>query len=112
MHALEHRRPCITISSTDLELLAYIQDLSGGTIINKKNYNPKKHKDSYTLNIKQKTQVFNLLLKISQLLRVHQKKKRAEFILNNYNQVTKRNGKYSRLELEKKKKFEEDFFDL
>jgi len=49
---------------------------------------------------------------IYQFLRVQQKKKRAEFILNHYNLVTKRNGKYTQKELERKKKFEEDFFDL
>ncbi|MFK4997278.1 LAGLIDADG family homing endonuclease [Bacillus sp. N9] len=54
MHEKEHRRPCITISSSDIELLTYIQTLTGGNIINKKNYYPDRHKDSYTLNIKQK----------------------------------------------------------
>lgn len=112
MHAHENRRPCITISSTDIELLEYIQNLAGGSIHNKKNYKPEIHKNSFTLNIKQKDQVFHLLLDIYQFLRVHQKKKRAEFILSHYNLVTKRNGKYTQMELEKKKKFEEDFFDL
>jgi len=36
MHENEHRRPCITISSTDKELLIYLQSLTGGTINNKK----------------------------------------------------------------------------
>lgn len=36
MHEKEHRRPCITIASTDKELLIYIQTLTGGIIINKK----------------------------------------------------------------------------
>ena len=58
MHVNEHRRPCITIASTDKELLLYVQSLIGGTIINKKNYNPDKHKDSYTLNVTKKKEVF------------------------------------------------------
>ncbi|MFE7063184.1 hypothetical protein ACFVAD_13630, partial [Sutcliffiella sp. NPDC057660] len=62
MHAHENRRPCITISSTDIELLEYIQNLAGGSINNKKNYKPEIHKNSFTLNIKQKDQVFHLLL--------------------------------------------------
>ncbi|OOP66933.1 hypothetical protein BWZ43_18410 [Heyndrickxia oleronia] len=37
MHEKEHRRPCITIASTDKELLIYIQSLTRGIIINKKN---------------------------------------------------------------------------
>lgn len=111
MHAHENRRPCITISSTDIELLEYIQNLVGGSINNKKNYKPEIHKNSFNLIIKQKNQVYHLLMDIYQFLRVQQKKKRAEFILNHYNLVTKRNGKYTQKELEKKKKFEEDFFD-
>jgi len=31
MHRKENRRPCITIASTDKELLLYVQTLSGGT---------------------------------------------------------------------------------
>ncbi|WHZ02278.1 LAGLIDADG family homing endonuclease [Neobacillus sp. YX16] len=64
MHECEHRRPCISIASTDKELLIYIQSLSGGTINNKKNYNPDKHKDSFTLNIKNKI-LYNLLRSIA-----------------------------------------------
>ncbi|PWW29577.1 hypothetical protein DFO73_104217 [Cytobacillus oceanisediminis] len=52
LHASEHRRPCITIASTDIELLIYIQSLTGGTLINKKNYKPGLHKNSFSLNIK------------------------------------------------------------
>lgn len=49
MHKGENRRPCITISSSDKELLIYIQKIAGGSIYNKKNYHPNKHKNSYTL---------------------------------------------------------------
>lgn len=73
MHESEHRRPCITISSTDMELLVYIQSVNGGTIINKKNYKPSFHKDSYTLNIKTKSIVMNLLVHIYPYLRVDKK---------------------------------------
>lgn len=47
MHKNEFRRPCITISSTDKELLIFIQTLTGGLITNKKNYNPDRHKNSF-----------------------------------------------------------------
>ena len=36
MHKSGHRRPCITIASTDKELLNYIQTLTGGYIISKR----------------------------------------------------------------------------
>jgi hypothetical protein len=41
MHEKEHRRPCITIASTDKELLIYLQTLTVGTINNKITIIPK-----------------------------------------------------------------------
>ncbi|MBP2240338.1 hypothetical protein J2Z40_000893 [Cytobacillus eiseniae] len=112
MHKSEHRRPCVTISSTDLELLNYIQTLTGGTIINKKNYKPEKHKNSYTLNIKTKGSVMALLAHITPYLRISNKRERALWILENYDKVTPRNGKYSSEMLKKKLQFEDFFFKL
>jgi hypothetical protein len=112
MHGKEHRRPCITIASTDKELLLYVQSLIGGIMINKKNYNPEKHKNSYTLNITKKKEVFSALKQISPFLRVDKKRLRALWILDNYDTVTVRNGKYTVDELERKIAFENDFFNL
>ncbi len=112
MHENENRRPCITISSTDIELLVYVQTLTGGTIINKKNYNPDRHKDSYTLNIKTMKSVMKLLEQISPFLRVSKKRNRANWILDNYHKVTPRNGKYCHDLLKMKLDFEEKFFKI
>lgn len=73
MHQREHRRPCITISSSDKELLLYIRTLTGGAISNKKNYKPGFHKDSYTLSIKNKQSVLMILKEISPYLRIVKK---------------------------------------
>ena len=113
LHQSENRRPCISISSTDKELLIYIQDLvGGGNINNKKNYKPDKHKDSYTLYFKKKNDVYLILKEIYPFLKIPQKKKRAYFILNKYDSVTLRNGKYSKALLKNKLLFEEQFFKL
>jgi hypothetical protein len=112
MHEGEHRRPCFTIASTDKELLIYLQSLTGGTIINKKNYNPVRHKDSYTLNIKKKDSVLFILNHVSSFLRVEKKRNRAMWILTNYVSVTPRNGKYSPELLKRKLLFEESFFQI
>lgn len=112
MHESENRRPCITIASTDIELLLYIQHLIGGTITNKKNYYLARHKDSFTLNVKNKDSVLSILKQISHFLRVEKKRKRALWILENYENVTPRNGKYSKPLLEKKILFEELFFKI
>lgn len=111
-HASEHRRPCITIASTDKELLVYLHTLTGGTIINKKNYKPGIHKNSFSLNIKQKEKVMFVLKQVSPYLRVDKKRNRALWILDNYDRVTPRNGKYDVEKLKLKILFEEDFFKI
>ncbi|MDE3840072.1 hypothetical protein C0966_12010 [Bacillus methanolicus] len=112
MHEKEHRRPCITISSTNKELLTYIQTLTGGVINNKKNYNPGKHKNSYTLSIKKKEDVFFTLKHVLPFLRIDQKRKRAMWILDHYDHVTPRNGKYNPDSLKTKLEFEDYFFQI
>ncbi|MGX6445347.1 LAGLIDADG family homing endonuclease [Neobacillus sp. K501] len=87
MHENEYRRPCVTIASTDRELLVYIQSLTGGTIINKKNYMPERHKYSFTLNIKKKDRVLSILKQTYPYLRFDKKRNRALWILNNYENV-------------------------
>ncbi|QIZ10519.1 hypothetical protein HFZ78_30510 [Priestia megaterium] len=112
MHENENRRPCITVASTDKELLVYLRSLTDGTINSKKNYNPERHKDSYTLSIKKKDSVVTLFKKISPYLRVDKKRKRALWILENYEKVTPQNGKYNSLLLTKKIAFEDNFFRI
>ncbi|GAB2544539.1 LAGLIDADG family homing endonuclease [Gracilibacillus alcaliphilus] len=112
MHEKEHRRPSITIASTDFELLEYIQTVTGGHIFNKKNYKPDKFKDSYIHSIKIKIDVFYILKEVSPYLRITKKKKRAEWILKQYEEVTVRNGKYTKEKLLKKMEFETHFFEL
>ncbi|BCB05592.1 LAGLIDADG family homing endonuclease [Bacillus sp. KH172YL63] len=112
MHEKEHRRPCITIASTDYELLEYIKLLTNGHITNKKNYHPDRHLNSYTITIKTKDQVLFILKSIYPFLRVKKKKKRASWILEHYDRVTIRNGKYSPDKLKQKVFFEEEFFKL
>jgi hypothetical protein len=112
MHKGEHRRPCITIASTDKELLIYLKNLTDGVINNKRNYNPIKHKDSFTLTIKKKDKVFEVLEKVQPYLRVNKKRARANWILKYYESVSPRNGKYSSTLLKQKLQFEEDFYKL
>lgn len=73
IHKGENRRPCISISSNDIEMLEYIRNIAGGNIYPKKNYNPKKHQDSFTLYFKKKTEVYNILRKTRNFLRVEKK---------------------------------------
>lgn len=112
MHKGENRRPCITISSSDMELLMYIQKITNGRIYSKKNYQPSKHKNSYTLVIKKKNEVFHILKEVHPFLKIAQKSKRAKWILDHYHSVTPRNGKYTAKMLKQKLQFENIFFKL
>ncbi|MBH0163842.1 LAGLIDADG family homing endonuclease [Fictibacillus sp. 7GRE50] len=112
MHKKEFRRPCISIASTDLELLQYVQSLTGGIVIGKKNYQPNIHKKSFTLTIKKKNTIFSILNQIVPFLRIDKKRNRALFILGEYNRVTSRNGKYTTDQLNQKLLFEKNFFEL
>ncbi|WP_027964307.1 LAGLIDADG family homing endonuclease [Halalkalibacillus halophilus] len=111
-HKNEHRKPIISIASTDIELLEYLKELTNGKIYQKKNYNPSIHKTSFFITIKNKNDVFYVLKSTVQYLRVPSKKARAKLILNKYNLVTLRNGKYSDVNLKRKLLFEEEFLNL
>ncbi|OLS33853.1 hypothetical protein BTR22_19930 [Alkalihalophilus pseudofirmus] len=111
-HLKENRRPVISIPSNDRELLDYIKNLVGGYITSKKNYKPGTHKDSYVLSVKNKSMVMSILRDIIPYLKIKQKKLRAQFILDHYENVTCRNGKYTDEKLILKRKFEQDFFSL
>lgn len=74
-HKSEYPSPCISISSTDLELLEWIKEKVGSG-------------------------------------RITRKKLRANFIINNYKNVTARNGKYSEEKLKLKEQFYIDFMAL
>lgn len=104
--------PLISIPSSDLELLEWIKNITGyGTIIRKKNYNPDKHKDSYTLNIKY-NEAISLLNDVTPYLIIERKKKRALLILSDYKKVTPRNGRYSKELLTQKQEFYEKFMSI
>lgn len=112
MHKGEFRRPCLSITSTDLELIMYLQSLIGGVIVNKKNYKPNLHKDAITLVLKKKEQVLLILEEILPFLRINRKQMRADWILRHYNRVTLRNGKYNEMQLKEKIAFEDYFFQI
>ncbi len=87
--------PCVSIASTSLELLEWIKQKSGyGVIKSKKNYKPLKHTNSYTYTVRYNNAI-DLLIKIEPYLIIPSKKERAQMIINEYKQLTPRNGRYS-----------------
>ncbi|MBF8981940.1 LAGLIDADG family homing endonuclease [Lutibacter sp. B2] len=111
-HKNQFPSPCVTIASTSIELLEWIKEKSCvGHIKSKKNYNPNKHKDSYTYLTKYRDAIF-LLKEIEAYLVIIEKKLKAQMILNEYHLVTPRNGRYSKELLKAKEDFYNRFISI
>lgn len=110
-HTNQYPAPCVSIASTTIELLTWLKDTIGyGVIIKKKNYNPEKHKLSYSFVIKQNNAI-KLLEDIYPYLIIESKRKRAEMIITQYKALTPRNGRYTDELLAKKESFYEEFIN-
>ncbi len=97
---------------TERAYIAGIVDGVGkGRIINKRNYNRAKHKDSYTYRVIYDDAI-ELLREISPFLIIETKKKRAKLIIDKYKKVTPRNGRYNDEMFKKKKALIEEFMQL
>lgn len=108
----KHPAPMISIASTDRELLEWIlKTTHTGRIIVKKNYNPSVHKESYALNITY-LRAIEILRAITPYLVIKRKRKRTQYILDNYPSVTQRNGRYSPEQLITKENFYRTFMSL
>jgi len=111
-HKNQHHAPCVTIASTTLELLEWIQLKTGvGTIKLKKNYKPSIHTSSYTYIVKYNDAI-NFISEIEPYLVISQKKRRAQLILNEYKKCTPRNGRYSSDMLQAKEEFLHKFLSI
>ncbi|ACO84661.1 hypothetical protein EXM36_03925 [Clostridium botulinum] len=111
-HNNQFPSPCISISSTTIELLEWIKSVTKvGTIKRKKNYNTEKHTDSFTYTIKYNDAI-NLLIQIEPYLVIKNKKTRARLIIEKYKSLTPRNGKYSNEMLKAKEEFYKEFISI
>ncbi len=111
-HTNQYPAPCVSIASTTIELLTWLKDTIGyGVIKEKKNYNPEKHKLSYSFVIKQNNAI-KLLEDIYPYLIIESKRKRAEMIITQYKALTPRNGRYTDEQLAKKESFYEEFINV
>lgn len=111
-HNNQYHSPCVSIASTDLELLDWIKSTIGsGKITTKKNYNEIRHKDSYTFTIIYDDAI-QLLINIEPYLVISKKKARAQHIISKYKEVTLRNGRYNEIQKLAKEKFYNDFMTL
>ncbi len=109
-HRLENRQLVVSISSTEIGLLKYVQDAVGaGRITNKRTYN-KNHTPSKTYQISNR-QALDFLKQIAPYLKSY-KVDRVALILKHYLRLTPRNGRYSSRQIEEREIFIRQFFAL
>jgi len=111
-HNNQFPAPCLSISSTTIELLQWLKNTTEmGTIKSKKNYNLDKHRDSFTYMVKYNNAI-SLIKEIEHYLVIESKRKRAKLIIKEYKRVTPRNGRYSSTILEEKENFYAKFIGI
>jgi hypothetical protein len=104
------RHPTVSVASTTPELVHFMKDNFGGYISTKKTYK-ENHLESYTWYVSYDSAI-SFLEKVEPYLLEPNKKIRAKMIIEQYKSLTKRNGKYTKSEIEEKLQFETDFFHL
>ena len=110
-HSNQLPSPCISITSSTLELLEYVKTVLGkGSIKSKKNYKIDVHKNCYTYILRYNN-ALNLLNDIYPYLIINSKRKRAKLIIDNYKKLTPRNGRYTEEMLKNKIEFYNKFIN-
>lgn len=99
-HKNETHAPEVTITNCDLGVLKWIKEKVGmGYVIKKKFKRDPKHSDAYAWTIRNDAAI-NLLKDLYPYLII--KRERAELIIEGYKIVTKRNGRYTPEEMQRK----------
>lgn len=108
------RRPCLSVSSTDLEILESIRELLGGSItIVRESRQRKPHwKQAYRWASNGSQKVLRILETIHPHLRCPKKRARAKHLIDNYRLVTTKNGFLDEDQIAAKQAFEKIFYEL
>jgi len=104
-HKNENRQLCISISSTEIDLLEFVLSAAGVGKITNKQASKSHHAHSYTYAVYNR-QALVLLEQTPPYLKSY-KHDRAALILKDYLAVTPRNGKYTAEIMARKKVFEQ-----
>lgn len=106
------RTPYFSISSTSYGIMRLCKEMTGlGFISQKKKYQDH-HKQSYHWGIQAGTQVIDICTALLPYLREEIKWKRCKKLVSEWKSITKRNGKYTPEEIDRKYQFEKEFFSV
>lgn len=109
-HRGEHRRPLLSISSTEEPLLLYVRQAIGVGRITNKACARAHHTPSFTYVVSSR-QALAVLSQVVQFLRTY-KSARARLLLDEYVSVTPRNGRYRPEQRVARQRFEDRFFAI
>lgn len=109
-HKGEFRSPAVSISTTTPEIIDFVSNYYKVNTIQKKSLN-KNYLPETVITIRT-DEAIRLLEDILPYMRHAKKIKRGRHIVDNYKNVTVRNGKYNPAQLEAKLQFEKEFFEL
>ena len=104
------RHPVVSIWNADVQMLKYIQQVTGIGKVSKPTMYSKNYLPSYYFWV-ESTKAIKLLEVITPHLKTY-KKRRAEMILKDYERLTPKNGKYTPKLLQEKEQFVNEFFKL
>ena len=107
IHRGQNRQLVVTISSTELGLLEWTKKTTGvGKITKKRTFSPH-HSPAYAYSVANR-QALGVLTQVQPYLRSY-KSLRSRMVIENYLKLTPRNGKYTAVLLETRRRFEELF---
>jgi hypothetical protein len=104
----ENRKPALSVSSTTYRFMELLKQRLGGSISNHKTYQ-EHYKQSWSWKVVGNKAIDAIAL-LHPYIQDPSKLYRMRHVLNNYRQVTVRNGKYTSEQLGVKLQFENDFF--
>jgi hypothetical protein len=107
LHANENRRLVVSVANTEIRLLEFVRDNVKGGQITKKRTESDRHTPSFCYSVSSR-QALELLRQIAPFLKSY-KRKRAELAMELYISLTPRNGKYTSIQLARRKQFEQAF---
>lgn len=105
------RSPQVVVDSTDREILDALLSMFGGGIVEKRRY-VEHHRQAASWRLYGPTSVLGTLRLVTPFMRCQDKLARALLLLAEYENVTRRNGRYTNEQAAAKVDFEERFMAL
>jgi hypothetical protein len=101
------RYPVVSVTSTSKELIDFLHETFGGTVVIQKIYKHN-HKPSWSWRLTY-DRAIEFIQQIRPFMKEHSKCKRCDMILSTYKTITNRNGKYTSEQIQAKLDFETAF---